>query len=73
MAYADIMAKVSLMRLFDHELRSDVWMMFFIINIFSSSLHLFRVAILVRKKKEERKWGKMLRMRCPLRCDSQNW
>ena len=32
----------------------------------------FRVAILVRKKKE-RKWWKMLKMRCPLRCDSQNW
>lgn len=32
-----------------------------------------RVAILVRKKKGERKWWKMPRMRCPLRCDSQNW
>lgn len=45
----------------------------FFCDYFFLPLDTFRVAILVRKKKGERKWWKMLRMRCPLRCDSQNW
>lgn len=32
-----------------------------------------RAATLVRRTKGERRWRKGLRMRCPLRCDRQNW
>lgn len=71
MAYADIMAKVrhhdGFQMLVNFKLFTWLRLCFCFFFFF------FRVATLMTKMKGERIWWKTLKMRCPLRCDSQNW